>query len=126
MTSNAPNNRFFAPPRATTLADDEVRSYVRSELFYVRSRFVDRLACAQVFDRELFDAVILWLDTLSCCYAAANLPMASSDFSQFDSITGYLEQAATYSRDQRAECATAHMQWIAIMRRFHLLPETKP
>ena len=92
----------------------------------MRSRFLDRLACAQVFDRELFEALLLWLDTLSRCYAAADLPMASSEFVHFDKIAGYLEQEATYSRTQRAECVAAHAQWLSVMHRFHLLPEARP
>ncbi|MGA2871113.1 MAG: hypothetical protein ABSF34_18380 [Verrucomicrobiota bacterium] len=126
MTSDPSHNQFFRPPRESTLADDEVRSYVRAEFFDVRSRFLDRLACAQVFDRERFDAVLLWLDTLRRCYAAANLPMPVTDLDQFSVIASYLEQEATYSADQRAECAAAHSQWVAIMRQFRLLPEEKP
>ncbi len=126
MTSEPPQNRFFRAPRESELADDEVRSYVRSQLFDVRSRFLDRLACAQVFDRELFEALLLWLDTLRRCYAAAELPMAASDFDQFNRIADYLEQEATHSRDQRAECLAAHTQWLGVMRQFHLLPEDQP
>jgi len=123
MTSEPPQNPFFRPPRESTLGDDEVRSHVRAEFYDIRSRFLDRLACARVFDRERFEALLLWLDTLRRCYAAADLPMAASDFDQFSDIAGYLEQEATYSRDQRAECAAAHAQWLGIMRQFRLLPE---
>lgn len=123
MTSYPPANPFFRPPRESTLRDDEVRSRVRAEFHDIRSQFLDRLACACVFDRERFDALLLWLDTLRRCYAAANLPMAASDFNQFSNIAGCLEQEATYSSDQREECATAHAQWLGIMRQYHLLPE---
>ncbi len=126
MTSEPPQNRFFHAPRESELADDEVRSRVRSDFFDVRSRFLDRLACAQVFDRELFEALLLSLDTLRRCYAAAELPMAASDFDQFNCIAGYLEQEATHSRDQRVECVAAHAQWVGVMRQYHLLPGDQP
>jgi hypothetical protein len=80
------------------------------------------LACANVFDRERFEALLLWLDTLQRSCAAADLPLADSDFDQFSEIAGHLEQEATYSRDQRAECAAAHARWLGVMRQFHLLP----
>jgi hypothetical protein len=121
VTPEPSQNRFFHPPRESDLADDEVRSRVRSELFDVRSRFLDRLACAQVFDRELFEALLLSLETLRRCYVAADLPMAASDFDQFSTIAGYLEQEATYSRDHRAECVAAQTRWLGIMRQFDLL-----
>jgi hypothetical protein len=121
-----PQNPFFRPPRESTLGDDEVRSYVRAEFYDIRSRFLDQLACARVFDRERFEALMLWLDTLRRCYVAANLPMAASDFDQLNDISSYLEQEAAYSRDQRAECAAAHTQWLGIMRQFRLLPEEQP
>ena len=108
------------------MVDDEVRSYVRTEFYDVRSRFLDRLSCARFFDRERFDALLLWLDTLRGSCAAANLSMLASDFDQFRSIASYLEQEATHSRDQRPECAAAYSQWIGIMRQFHLLQEEKP
>ncbi|OYW74461.1 MAG: hypothetical protein B7Z37_17690 [Verrucomicrobia bacterium 12-59-8] len=123
MISESPPNPFFRPPRESTLGDDEVRSHVRAEFHDIRSRFLDRLACACVFDRERFEALLLWLDTLRRCYVAANLPMAASDFDKFSEIADYLEQEAAYSRDQRAECAAALSQWLGIMRQFHLLPE---
>lgn len=125
MTSEPPQNRFFRAPRESELADDEVRSHVRTEFFDVRSRFLDRLACAQVFDRELFEALLLWLDALRRCSTAADLPMVASDFDQFSTIAGYLEQEATYSRDQRAECVAAHTQWLGVMHKFHLLSENQ-
>ena len=126
MTSEPSENSFFRPPRESTLAGDEVRSHIRAEFFEVRSRFLDRLACARVFDRERFEALLLWLDTLRRSYAAADLPMPVSDCDQFSSIASYLEQEATYSRDQRAERAAAHAQWLGIMHQFHLLPEERP
>lgn len=123
MTSTLQQNPFFMPPDESKLGDDEVRSHVRSEFFDIRSQFLDRLACAQVFDRERFQALLLWLDALRRCYAAAGLPMAASDFVQFDTIAGYLEQEAAYSRDQRAECAAAYAQWLKVMSQFNLLPD---
>lgn len=118
-----PQNSFFRPPPESTLGEDDVRSHVRAEFYDIRSRFLDRLACANVFDRERFEALLLWLDTLRRSCAAAGLPMAVSDFAQFSDIASYLEQEAAYSRDQRAECAAAHRQWLDMMRQFHLLPE---
>lgn len=123
MTSESSPNMFFRPPRESTLVDDEVRGHVRAEFFDIRSQFLDRLACACVFDRERFEALLLWLDTLRRCYAAADLPMAATDFEKFSDIAGYLEQEAAHSRDQRAECAAAHAQWLGIMRQYHLLPQ---
>jgi hypothetical protein len=52
--------------------------------------------------------------------------MAESDFDRFSDIAGYLEQEATYSRDQRAECAAALARWLDVMRQFRLLPEQRP
>src|ERR1700744_42277 len=107
-----PGNPFFKPPRESTLGDDEVRSHVRAEFYDIRSRFLDRLACARVFDRERFEALLFWLDTLRRCHAAADLPMAAADFDQFKDIASCLEQEAAYYRDQRAEWAAGHMQWL--------------
>lgn len=123
MTQEPHQNQFFRPPDESVLGDDEVRSRVRAEFFDVRTSFVERLACAQVFDTERFEALLLWLDTLRRCYSAADLPMQASDFSQFSAIADALEQESTYSRDQRAECAAAHATWLGVMRQFHLLPE---
>ena len=120
MTSEAPQNRFFRPPPASEFADSEARSYVRAEFFFTRDRFLDRLAAGQVFDAELFEALLLWLDTLQACCAAAGVPMLASDFARFDTIASYLEQEATYSRDQRAECAAARERWLGVMQRLHL------
>lgn len=118
-------NYFFRPPGESALGDDEVRSRVRAEFFDIRTRFLARLVCSQVFDGERFEALLLWLDTLRRCYSAADLPMQASDFSQFSAIADALEQGATYSRDQRAECAAAHATWLGVMRQFHLLPEVR-
>ena len=115
-------NPFFRPPRESTLADDEVRSQVRAEFYDIQNRFLDRLACARIFDRERFEALLLSLDTLRRCCAAADLPMLTSDFDQFSSITTYLEQEATYSKDQREECVAAHTRWLNIMRDYQQLP----
>jgi hypothetical protein len=120
MNSDSSENRFYNPPSASSLGEDEVRSHVRAEFFDVRNRFLDRLSCAQVFDRELFDALLLWLETLGRCYVAADLPMNASDFDRFNSISSYLEQEATYSRDQKTECAAAHLKWIGIMQQLNL------
>jgi hypothetical protein len=125
MTSETPENPFFRPPRESTLADDEVRSQVRAEFYDIQSRFVDRLACACVFDRERFEALLLWLDTLRRCYAAADLPMLKSDFDQFSKIATYLELEATHSKEQREECIAAHTRWLSIMRDYQQLPEQK-
>ena len=126
MTTETPENPFFRPPRESTLADDEIRSQVRAEFHDIQTRFLDRLACACVFDRERFEALLLWLDTLRRCYAAADLPMLASDFDQFRSIATYLEQEATYSKDQREECIAAHTRWLGIMRDYGQLQEQKP
>ena len=78
------------------------------------------LACAQVFDAELFEALLLWLDTLEACSTAAGVLILASDFAQFGRVAAYLEQEATYSRDQRVECIAARERWLGVMRRFHL------
>jgi hypothetical protein len=123
MTTEPPQNPYFRPPPESKLGDEEVCSHVRAEFYDIRSRFLNRLACAQVFDRERFEALLLWLDTLRRCCAVAGSPMAASDLDQFDTIAGYLEQEATYSRNQRAECAEAHARWLGIMDQFRVLPE---
>lgn len=126
MNPEPPQNPFFRPPRESALGDEEVRGHVRAEFYDIRSRFLDRLACARVFDRERFEALLLWLDTLRRCCAAAGLPMAASDFDQFRAIADCLEQEAIYSPDQRAECAAAHAHWLDIIRQFNLSPEEMP
>ena len=126
MTTEPSNSRFFHAPRESDLAEDDTRSRVRAEFFDLRTRFLDRLACAEVFDSELFEALLLSLDALSRCCSAADMPMPRSDFSQFDIIANHLELQATHSRNQRAECATARSRWLALMRQHHLLPETQP
>ncbi len=125
MTKEPSNNRFFHAPRESDIAEDDTRGRVRAELFDLRTRFLDRLACAEVFDPELFEALLLSLDALRRCYSAADIPMPRSDFSQFDIIANHLELQATHSRGQRAECAAAHSRWLALMRQNHLLPETQ-
>jgi len=126
MSSQFPENRFFKPPRESTIRDEEVCSRIRAEFYDVRTRFLDRLACAKVFDRELFVALLLWLDTLRRSCAAADIPMTESDFDSFSAIAQYLEQEATYSRDQRVECNAAQSEWHDIMRQYGQLPENKP
>jgi hypothetical protein len=123
MPSERQDNPFFKPPNEASLADDDVRSRVRAEFYEIRSRFLDRLACAQVFDRDRFEALLLSLEALRRSSAVAGIPLAESDFDQFRDIASYLEQEATYSRNQRQECAAAHAQWIGIMRQVSLLPE---
>lgn len=123
MTTEPTQNPYFRPPRESTLGEEEVCSHVRAEFYDIRQSFLDRLACAQVFDRDRFEALLLWLDTLQRCCAVGGLPMAASDFDHFDSIAGFLEQEATYSRNQQAECAAAHARWLGIMRQFRVLPE---
>ena len=125
MTPELPQNPYFSPPRESTFGEEEVCSHVRSEFYNMRSCFLDRLACSQVFDRDRFEALLLWFDTLRRCCAVGGLPMAASDFDQFDTIADYLEQEATYSRNQRAECAAAHARWLGIMHQFHVLPEAE-
>lgn len=118
MPSEPSPNPFFKPPRESTLGDEAVRSYIRAQFYDVRSTFLDRLACANVFDRDRFEALLLWLDTLQRSCTASGSPMLPSDFDQFDSIANYLEQQATYSRDQKTECAATHAQWLSIMRQY--------
>jgi len=114
-------NPFYRPPRESTFADDEVRSKVRADFYSVKASFLDRLACARVFDGDRFEALLLWLDTLRRCCAAANVPMLESDFDHLDSISSYLEQEATYSKDQRDECALAYKRWLGIIDDFEQL-----
>lgn len=121
MAPEPRSNPFFKPPNEASLADDDVRSRVRAEFYDIRHRFLDRLACAQVFDRERFEALVLSLDTLRRSCAVAGVAMAESDFDQLTDIVGYLEQEAIYSPDQRLECAAAHAQWLDIMRQFRLM-----
>ena len=118
MSSQFPENRFFKPPRESTIRDEEVCSRIRAEFYDVRTRFLDRLACAKVFDRELFVALLLWLDTLRRSCAAADIPMTESDFDSFSEIA--------QSRDQRVECNAAQSEWHDIMRQYGQLPENKP
>lgn len=125
MKSDPSQNPYFQPTFEFELSEPEARSRIRSQFFDVRSRFLDRLACAQVFDGDLFDALLLWLDLLQRAYNTAGLAMSRSDFSQFDSIANYLEQEATHSPDQQAECAAAHAQWLDVMRQYNLLPEER-
>lgn len=106
-----------------TMGDEAVRSHVRAEFYEIRSLFLDRRACARVFDRERLEAFLLRLGTLQRCNATDDLPMAASDFDQFFDIPSHLEQEATYSHDQRAECAATPARWISIVRQFHLQPE---
>jgi len=120
MNSESSPNPFFRPPRESTWGEDEVRGQIRAEFYDVRQHFLRRLACAQVFDSARFEALLLWLDALQRSCAAATVPMAASDFDEFTAIANHLEQEATYSRDQRAECAKAYERWLNVMRRFGL------
>ena len=124
MTSETPENPFFRPPRESTLADDEVRSQVRAEFYDIQSRFLDRLACACVFDRECFEALLLWLDTLRRCYAAADLPMLKPTLISSAKLQPILSSKET-PKEQREECIAAHTRWLRIMRDYQQLPEQK-
>jgi hypothetical protein len=123
MPESATPTPFFTPPAESSLESDEVRSHARAEFFRLRDEFLDRLACARVFDGDRFEALLLWLGTLEQCYARAGTPMSRSDLTQFHVILSYLENEAEHSRDQQKECAEALKRWSAIMRHHNVMPQ---
>lgn len=115
MASEVPLNRFYIPPPESELSEDRVRNLVKSEFVDACSGFLDRLACAKVFDPERFDAIMLWSKLLRRCYSLAGMSIPSYTFRHFPTIRQFLEQEATYSQDQKLECDRALVQWSGLM-----------
>ena len=109
-------NRFYSPPPESELSESRVRNLVKTEFVDACSGFLDRLACAHVFDVERYDAMKLWLELLKRCYVLADDEIPQYTFRHLPTIFQVLEQEATYSSDQKVECRNALFELREIMR----------
>lgn len=108
-------NPYFKEPPDSVLLNDDAFGSARAEFFENRDRFVDRLACAQYFDLERFEAMILWLKTLKRFHDANALPMLSIYFQEAGSISALLETQSRYSKTQRDACSVALVEWRGVL-----------
>ena len=113
-------NPYFKDPPDSALYDEEAFGAARAEFFEVRDRFVDRLVCAQFFDSDRYEAVLLWLGVLKRFHEANAEPIPMTYFEPADLVTNHLEIQARYSKTQKSVCADAHARWAQILEEFHV------
>jgi hypothetical protein len=104
-------NPYFKKTKNNDFFDDEAFGFAKGQLVDIRKRFLDRLACAQHFDMERFEALILWLKELKKFHDHRYEPMEDFYFDDFLSIKGYLEIQSKYSTNQKEECTEALTRW---------------
>jgi len=100
------------------LFDEEEFGVARAEFFENRERFVDRLMCAQYFDAERFDAMLLWLVSLKHFHDAKVEPMQAAYFLDADMISNNLETQSKYSKTQREAFLGALERWSKVLAEF--------
>lgn len=111
-------NPYFKAHPDSALFDDEAFSAARAEFFENRDRFINRLACAQYFDTERFEAMLLGLESLKRFHEANSEPMRPTYFERADSIANHLEIQSRYSKTQKQECAAALSRWHEVLKAF--------
>jgi hypothetical protein len=113
-------NPYFKAHPDSALFDNEAFSTARAEFFENRDRFLDRLACAQYFDAERFEATLLWLESLKRFHEAHSEPMSPAYFERADSISNHLEIQSRYSTKQKQVCAAALGRWHEVLIAFRV------
>ncbi|ADE53334.1 hypothetical protein [Coraliomargarita akajimensis] len=108
-------NPYFKKTKENAFYDEEAFGYARSQFVDIKKTFLDRLACAQVFDRERFEAMILWLEELKEFHEKNYEPMEEYYLDGFHSIQNHLEIQSKYSTDQKEECTEALSVWSKII-----------
>lgn len=104
-------NPYFRRQPNLNFFDEDAFSAARTGFFENRECFFTRLTCAEYFDAERFDAMLLWLETLKQFYDANEKSMSPIYFEDADDISHCLEVQATYSKTQREICAEALIRW---------------
>ncbi len=111
-------NPYYKAESESALFDEDAFGFARGEFVDNRQRFYNRLACAQYFDTERFEAVVLWLASLKRFHEANAEPMPTSYFDDFEGIRNHLEIQSTYSPTQKKECLDALHQWDHILTEY--------
>ena len=108
-------NPYFRRQADSELFDEDAFGVARAEFFENRQRFVERLVCAQLFDAERFEAMLLWLESLQRFHAANAEPIPQTYFEDFDAISNHLEIQSRYSKTQKEECTAALAKWSQVL-----------
>ena len=111
-------NPYFRKRPDSALFDADAFGFARAEFFENRDRFVDRLMCAQYFDAERFEAMLLGFAELKRFHEANCEPMLSSYFLHADGICNHLEIQMEYSATQKNECSEALVRWVDVLKGF--------
>ena len=119
-------NPYFRAPPDSALYEEEAFGAARAEFFEVRDRFVDRLVCAQFFDAERFEAMLLWLGVLKRFHEANAEPVPATYFAPAALITNHLEIQSRYSKTQQTVCAAASAKWTRTVEQFTISEERGP
>ena len=111
-------NPYYKAESESALFDEEALGFARGEFIDNRQRFWDRLACAEYFDAERFEAIILWLASLKRFHDANAEPMQLNYFNDFEGIRNHLEIQSEYSKTQKKECMEALTVWDRILKEY--------
>ena len=102
----------------SSLFDDEAFGFTRGEYLYNRQRLYERLACAQLLDKEAMTLMFSWLGELKRFHDANAEPMHAYYFHHYDEILEQLRMRIRYDPNQRADCELALQQILAEMRKY--------
>lgn len=108
------NGTLFHPPSPSEMDDPATLGRVRAEMTDLRRRFLDRLACARVFDRDLYSSLISSIKTLRDCYRLAGRSFPEYDRHEANQIAVQLQNEVEHERDPMPECEEAYTEWVSL------------